>query len=222
MVFGITFGASASHSDSDQHSGSDTSGSQSYQFSNSMSSVTIKFEYGLCNIYRPWLLSELFVIDGWYLPGEKDKVVSDGTVGGQTSETDSHLLSMIPTQFLVVRNVEITAEGWGDAGTQMSNYCTNALSNDQSSSTSVSGGAGFLCFGGTVSHQNADWSGDDAESSSAAGSWSFTGNEKHGKLRINGCQIVGWVGEIIPASPKVDGTKKVGTATPASSTPAAA
>ena len=221
MVFGITFGGSASHSDSDQHSGSDTSGGQSYQFSNSMSNVTIKFEYGLCNIYRPWLLSELFVIDGWYLPGEKDKVVSDGTVGGQASETDSHLLSMIPTQFLVVRNVEITADGWGDAGTQMSNYCTHAQSNDQSSSTSVSGGAGFLCLGGTVSHQNADWSGDDAESSSAAGSWFFSGHGQQGTLKINGCQIVGWVGEIIPASPKVDGTQKVGAAPTASASPVA-
>jgi len=221
MVFGITFGASASHSNSDQHSGSDTSGSQSYQFSNSMSNVSVEFEYGLCNIYRPWLLSELFVIDGWYLPGEKNKVVSDGTVAGQTSETDSHLLSMIPTQFLVVRNVKITADGWGDTGTQMSNYCTHAQSDDQSSSTKVSGGVGFMCFGGTVSHQNADWSGDDAESSSAAGSWSFKGNAQHGALTINGCQIVGWVGEIIPASPKVDGTKQVGAATTASASPVA-
>ena len=220
MVFGITFGGSASHSNSDQHSGSDTSGSQSYQFSNSMSNVSIEFEYGLCNIYRPWLLSELFVIDGWYLPGEKDKVVSDGTVAGQTNETDSHLLPMIPTQFLVVRNVKITADGWGDSGTQMSNYCTTAQSNDQSSSSNVSGGVGFMCFGGTVSHQNADWSGDDAESSSAAGSWSFKGNAQHGTLTINGCQIVGWVGEIIPASPKVDGTKQVGAATTANAAPA--
>lgn len=220
MVFGITFGASASHSNADQHSGSDTSGSQSHQFSNSMSNVSIEFEYGLCNIYRPWLLSELFVIDGWYLPGEKDKVVSDGTVAGQTSETDSHLLPMIPTQFLVVRNVKITADGWGDAGTQMSNYCTHAQRDDQSSSTNVSGGVGFMCFGGTVSHQNADWSGDDAESSSAAGSWSFSGNAQHGTLQINGCQIVGWVGEIIPASPKVDGTKPVSAPT-ATATPVA-
>ena len=186
-----------------------------------MSNVSVEFEYGLCNIYRPWLLSELFVIDGWYLPGEKNKVVSDGTVAGQTSETDSHLLSMIPTQFLVVRNVKITADGWGDTGTQMSNYCTHAQSDDQSSSTKVSGGVGFMCFGGTVSHQNADWSGDDAESSSAAGSWSFKGNAQHGALTINGCQIVGWVGEIIPASPKVDGTKQVGAATTASASPVA-
>jgi hypothetical protein len=120
---------------------------------------------------------------------------------------------MIPTRFLVLRNVSITADGWGRAGTQMSQYCSDSQRNDQSSSSNVSGGVGFLCFGGTVSHSNADWSGDDAQSASAAGSWFFTGSESHGTLSINGCQIVGYIGEIMPASPKIDGTKKVGTTT---------
>jgi hypothetical protein len=175
-----------------------------------MSNVTIKLEYGLCDIYRPWLLRELFVIDGWYLPGEKDKVVSDGTIGGQKGDDDSHLLPMITTQFLVVRNVTITADGWGTAGDQMSQYCKQAESQDQSSSSSMSGGVGFLCFGGTVSHSNADWSGSDSESGSAAGSCFFTGDANHGTLTINGCQIVGYIGEILPVSPKHDGTKEVG------------
>jgi hypothetical protein len=37
-------------------------------------------------------------------------------------------------------------------------------------------------------------------------------------LSINGCQIVGYIGEIMPASPKVDGTKMVGTAPAAGTT----
>ena len=210
MVFGVTFGGSASHSDANQQSGSASSGSQGSSFSNSMSNVTIELEYGLCNIYRPWLLRELFVIDGWYLPGQKDKVVSDGTIGGQKGDDDSHMLPMIPTQFLVVRNVRITADGWGAAGDQMSQYCKQAEREGQSSSSSMSGGVGFLCFGGTVSRTSADWSGSDSESASAAGSSFFTGDANHGKLTINGSQIVGWVGEILPASPKHDGTKEVG------------
>ncbi len=208
MVFGVTFGASASHKDADQKSGTDASGSQSSNFSSSMSNVTIKVSFGLCNIYRPWLLRELFVIDGWYLPGEKDKVVSDGTIGGQKGDDDSHLLPMIPTQFLVLENVSITADGWGSAGDQMSNYVRHSDQDDQSSSSSVSGGVGFLCFGGTASHDNADWSGGAEASGSQAQSWYFTGNASHGTLSINGGQIVGFIGEILPASPKVDGTKK--------------
>lgn len=215
MVFGITFGGSASHSNSDQHSGAHTSGGQSFSFGSTMSNCTIKLEFGLCTIYRPWLLKELFVIDGWYLPGEKDNVVSDGTIGGQKSQDDKHLLPMIPTRFLVLRNISIEANGWGRAGSMMSQDRKDSSRDDQSSSSSVSGGVGFLCFGGTASHSNADWSGDDAQSSSAAGSWFFTGDENHGTLSINGCQIVGYIGEIMPASPRIDGTKKVGTAPPA-------
>ena len=177
-----------------------------------MSNVTIKLQYGLCDIYRPWLLRELFAIDGWYIPGQKDKVVSDGTIAGQKGDDDKHLLSMIPTQFLVVRNVTITADGWGDAGNQMSEYCKHAEREDQSSSSSMSGAVGFLCMGGTVSRSNADWSGDDAESASAAGSCFFTGDANHGTLTINGGQIVGYVGEILPASPQHDGTKETDTA----------
>jgi hypothetical protein len=213
MVFGVTFGGSAGHSEADQHSGTNTSGGQSFSFGSTMSNVTIKLEFGLCTIYRPWLLKELFVIDGWYLPGEKDNVVSDGTIGGQKSQDDKHLLPMVPTRFLVLRNISITADGWGRAGTEMSQYCTNSQRNDQSSSSNVSGGVGFLCFGGAVSHSNADWSGDDAQSASASGSWFFTGSESHGTLSINGCQIAGYIGEIMPASPKIDGTKQTAAAT---------
>jgi len=218
MVFGITFGGSASHKDSNQQSGADASGGQSSSFSTSMSNVSIKASFGLCNIYRPWLLRELFVIDGWYLPGEKDKVVSDGTIAGQKGDDDSHLLPMIPTQFLVLENVSITADGWGAAGDQMSDYVRHSDQQDQSSSSSVSGGAGFLCFGGTVSHDNADWSGGAEASGSQAQSWNFTGNANHGTLTINGGQIVGYVGEILPASPKVDGTKKTDSAKAADAT----
>jgi hypothetical protein len=207
MVFGITFGGSTSHTDTNQQSGADASGSQSSSFSSSMSNVKIKVSFGLCNIYRPWLLRELFVIDGWYLPGQKDKIVSDGTIAGQKGDDDSHLLPMIPTQFLVLENVSIEADGWGSAGDQMSNYVRHSDQESQSSSSSVSGGVGFLCFGGTASHGNADWSGGQEATGSGAQSWNFSGNANHGTLTINGGQIVGYVGEILPASPKVDGTK---------------
>jgi hypothetical protein len=218
MVFGITFGGSTSHTDTNQQSGADASGSQSSSFSSSMSNVKIKVSFGLCNIYRPWLLRELFVIDGWYLPGQKDKIVSDGTIAGQKGDDDSHLLPMIPTQFLVLENVSIEADGWGSAGDQMSNYVRHSDQESQSSSSSVSGGVGFLCFGGTASHGNADWSGGQEATGSGAQSWNFSGNANHGTLTINGGQIVGYVGEILPASPKVDGTKKTDSAKAADAT----
>ncbi|MFD8480538.1 hypothetical protein [Kitasatospora sp. NPDC059673] len=213
MVFGVTFGADATSTSSSDSAGSSASGGTSISFSNSTSDVEIHFEYGLCTIYRPWLLSELFLVDGWYLPGEPPKSISDGTIGGAVKAQDAQTqdqsaaeaLPMITTQFMVVRNVVITASNWGDAGDRMSSWCQNASSSDQSSGTSVSGNVGYLGFGGEAHEGNVDWSGSESESAAASGSWWFDGNSQHGKLSINGCQIVGWIGEILPASPRVDG-----------------
>lgn len=110
---------------------------------------------------------------------------------------------MLPTQFLVVRNVKITADSWGDSGHQMETYIAQQQSGDQSSSSSVAGGVGFLGFGGEASHSSADWSGSDSQSATAAGSWFYESHGQTGTLSINGCQIVGWVGEIIPSSPRI-------------------
>jgi hypothetical protein len=218
MIFGVTIGADASHSDASQSQGSSASGGTTSRFSAQMSDVTISYEYGLCRIDRPYMLSELFIIDGWYLPGEPKDRVSDGTVSGtvqgQTADAqnsdgpETHLLPMVTTQFLVVRNVSITATGWGEAGDAMSQWCTSQQSQSQSSSNTASGGVGFLCFGGYVSDTNADWSGSDSGSYAASRSWNFSTSGESGTLKINGCQIAGWIGEILPASPRVDGTQK--------------
>jgi hypothetical protein len=166
------------------------------------------------------MLTELFNIDGWYLPNEDKSVISDGTVAGQKGQADRHYLPMVTTQFLVVRNVVIEADGWGEAGDSMSTWCQHADASSNSSSWHASGGIGFLGLGGTVSHDNADWSGVDHESDSAAGSWHFDGDSEHGTLRINGCQIVGYVGDILPPSPQVDGKNPPKVASSANGTTA--
>src|SRR5258708_13238850 len=161
MVFGITFGVDTSSSSSSDHSGGMVSGQSFSQFQNDMSNVSIEFEFGLCDIFRPWLLNELLVIDGWYLPGEAANAVSDGTIAGQKDSGDQHFLPMLPTQLLVVRHLKITANGWGDAGNQMTNYIHQRQTSDQSVSTSGAGGVGFLGFRGGGRHSNADCPGQD-------------------------------------------------------------
>jgi hypothetical protein len=223
MIFGITLGVDLSKSNGTFSQGSQGSGGTFNGWSSSMSNVSIEFEWGLCNIYRPWLLSELFIIDGWYLPNEPMNCISDGTVGGAVAgqqqdqqhpdAPETHMLPMVTTQFLVVRNVTITADGWGAAGQAMSSWCADQQSSDQSSSSSAGGGVGFLCLGGTVSQSNADWSGQASDSANSGQSFYFSGGAEHGTLTINGCQIVGWVGEILPASPRVDGTKETASGT---------
>ncbi len=203
MIFGITFGVEGGSSSSSGQSGAAGSGSQSYSFGSQMSDVSITFEYGLCDIKRPWMLAELFQVDGWYIPGEKVGAVSDGTLSSQIQD-DVHLLPMIPTQFLVVRNVKIKATGWGQAGDTMAQYSRQQQSSNSSSSSDVSGGIGFLGIGGEASHRSSDFSGSNVYSSANYAAWSFKGNHALGELDIPGAQIVGFVGEILPKSPRVD------------------
>lgn len=218
MIFGITFGGGGSSTSSSDQSGAAGSGSQHYAFGSQMSNVNIKFEYGMCDIKRPWMLAELFQVDGWYLPGEKAGTVSDGTLSGQEKD-NVHLLPMIPTQFLVVRNVKITANGWGEAGDQMAQYSRQQQSNGSSSSSSASGAVGFLGIGAEASHQQSNYSGSNVYGSANSAAWSYRGNHAFGELDIPGAQIVGFVGEILPKSPRVDSpptSTSTSTGTPSS------
>jgi hypothetical protein len=213
MVYGVTFGLDVSSQSGSDASQSQAGGSSTAAFSDQMSNISITYSFGMCTIHRPWLLSELFLIDGWYLPGEPVNTVSDGTLDGAVKiqdgqaqgEVGPEALPMIPTQFMVLRNVSITADNWGEAGDRMNQWCQDASQSDQSSSSSVSGNVGYMGFGGEAHEASADASGQAAESSGAKNSWWFHGSSSNGTLSINGCQIVGWVGEILPASPRVDG-----------------
>lgn len=41
-------------------------------------------------------------------------------------------------------------------------------------------------------------------SQSAYNAWSVSGSSAFGTLTLPGCQVVGWIGEILPLSPKMD------------------
>jgi hypothetical protein len=204
MIFGITFGATGGSSTTDSSNAQNSQSSTFASFSNQMSNVSISFSYGLCTVYRPWLLTELFAADGWYLPGEPKGQVSTGNLDDQVGAKDQHLLPMIPSQFLVVRDVKISAMNWGTAGDTLSRLRSSAAASAHTDSTSVSGAIGFLSIGGEASHQNANQTGQQSGSQSSYGAWSFSGSSAFGTLTIPGCQIVGWIGQILPLSPKID------------------
>lgn len=215
MIFGVTFGADASQSSSNSDGGWHVDGGSFSGFSTAMSDATIELSWTLCTIDRPYLLSELFIIDGWYLPQEPKGSVSEGdiksSVDGQKvveqdpSKSDPHMLPMVTTQFLVIRNVKISSSQWGQLGDQLSQYCANASNSESSSSSSVAGGVGFLGFGGEASEDATDFTSKGQSDQSQAGSWFFQQTASGGTLYIKGGQIVGWVGEILPYSPRVDG-----------------
>ncbi|WP_375430646.1 hypothetical protein [uncultured Friedmanniella sp.] len=201
--FGISIGGSGGGSSSESDSAGHQGGQSSSQHADSSTTASISCEFGVIKIERPWLLTELFHIGGWYVPGEKAGCVSDGTIAGQDGD-DKKLLPMITTQALVIRNVTITATGWGAAGQALSEYQANQAAHSDSSSWNAGGSVGFMGFGGSVSHTESDWAG--SQSSDASSSWGFSYDSftDTGTLTINGSQIAGYIGEIVGSNPRLD------------------
>lgn len=201
--FGISLGASGGATNSGdanaQGSVSVTTSSAEDQTTN----VSISLEWLLCQVQRPWLVSDLFYMDGWYMVNQRKNTISDGTVRGQV-ENEHQLLPMIPTAFLVVRNVSITASNWGQAGQSLQAAHAAAQSANQSSSSNYSGSVGFFGIGASAAHSAANASGEATSGSSQQLDWSWQGDQTQGTLTINGAQILGWVGSIVPASAPVD------------------
>jgi hypothetical protein len=195
--------ASYNHADASNAFANHSGQSGHSSFADKSSSATVTCEFFLATIERPWLLGDLFNIEGWYLVGQKKNSISDGTIVTQIGD-HSKLLPMIPKAFLIMRNVKITADDWGDAGNSMYAADQNAKGSGQSSSNSFGVSASYMCFNASVHHDDQQASGGFGQDASAEASWSFTKNGNGGTLELFGSQIIGWVGEIQPAAPKID------------------
>ena len=226
---GISIGASGGGSSSESDSAGHQGGQSSSHHADTSTSASIACEFGVIKIERPWLLTELFHIGGWYVPGDKAGCVSDGTIAGQAGD-DQKLLPMITTQALVIRNVTITATGWGAAGQALSEYAANQAAHADGSSWNAGGSVGFLGFGGSVSHSESDWAGSQSSDGSASWGFSYDAFTDTGTLTIKGSQIAGYVGEIVGSNPRIDdpnlddpadadARRRRGTGTPVAPTP---
>lgn len=186
------------------------------------SSATISFEYFLATIERPWLLGDLFNIEGWYLFGQKKNAISDGTILTQVGD-HKKLLPMIPKAFVIIRNVTITCDDWGDAGNDFANAQADADGSGHSSSTSVGVHASYLFYSGNFQHDEQQAGGAFGSSGSTSSGMHYTADGNGGTLKIMGSQICGWIGEIQPACPTIDAPNlpKEGAATTPAATPAA-
>jgi hypothetical protein len=219
-IFGITIGgrggSSSSSSSSEGHSG----GSTSNEHADSTTQASISLEYGVVKIQRPWYLSEILHIGGWYIPGQPIGCVSDGTIAGQEGD-DSKVLPMVTTEALAIRNVVLTATGWGSAGKALAEHFENQKADSSNSSFKAAGAVGFLGFGGAAKHESGDWATSSSNDTQATWGFEYDAFTDTGKLTINGTQIVGYVGEIVGLNPRVDGVA-IGNGAPATGTPAPA
>jgi hypothetical protein len=207
--FGIGSGSESS-SNADQHSANLSA--SGYSFNNNVTDaftdLEIYLEWGLVTCYRPWLISDLFYMNNWYIQGQRANCVSTGDIQSQLGLT-SQLLPMIPQQMLVVRNVKITSSSWGDnAHTLNSLYGVNAASTNASqSSAGGSAGVSFGPFGGggaSVQSSNNQAAGQGS-SWTASNALSNTGTHFDGTtLTIQGAQVIAFLSDIVPASPAID------------------
>jgi len=202
----MAFGGSHSQS-SASSSFQDTSEATFHNvFSNSATGLSISMQYAMCTILRPWLVSDLFYMKNWFLVNNRKNTISDGTIDGGVG-TDK-LLPMIPQQFLVIKNVSISAVSWGSDSEVLSRfYGSNAISAEtDTSSTSGMGGVclGFVNFGGRGSADSFDASSQSNSFSSQSATRQFGATFDGQTLSIRGAQIVGFLSDIVQASPPED------------------
>lgn len=205
--FGI--GASEATSNADQHS---ANGDASAYVFHSMAGdhftdLEIDLEWGLCTIYRPWLISDLFYMQNWYIQGQRANSISDGQIKTQVGLTNQ-LLPMIPQQMLVVRNVSIKSSTWGDMATTLNRlYSGDQGSTDASQSSagaSASVAYGPISFGGGGQHSDNKAQGQGSGYSAGTALSNRGANFDGTTLSINGAQVIAFVSDIVPPSPSID------------------
>ncbi len=174
----------------------------SHQDNSSSASVTL--EYFIATIERPWFLGDLFNLKGWYLVGQRANSISDGTVANQIGDKCPAILPMLPKAFLIVRNVKITCDDWGDFGTTFNQAAQASQGSGQSSSNQVAVSGGYLFMKASAQHQDQQSSGAFGSQQTSSGFTFNADGKKGGTLELLGSQIAGWIGQIQPAAPLMD------------------
>ena len=208
--FGIDSGsANESSSNADQHAANgDASAYVFHQnLSNQFTDLEIDLEWALVMVQRPWLISDLFYMNNWYIQGERANCISDGKIQTQL-RSSGPMLPMIPQEMLVVRNVSIKSSNWGDNAAILNQIYNGDQGSTDASQSSVSGGVAFggIGFGGGAQAQHTDnkaqgqGSGYSANSALSNRQANFDGTT----LSINGAQIIAFLSDIVPPSLAID------------------
>jgi hypothetical protein len=149
-------------------------------------SLFISFEYSIAEINRPWLDTLLFRLNNWFIQGQKPGTVSNGSseqLSKAIIEQDSLWLPAIPSQMILVKNLFISNSKFQEAYKSSRSY----------TSAGASFGWGPFSISGNYSRESTDVVID-------------TYQGRNG-LRVKGVQLIGWVSEIIPLSPKINQPK---------------
>lgn len=146
---------------------------ESTHFHMDASNLSLHAKIGVVRIYRPWLNEFIFRMKHWFI----DATNKNGISNGQLKGNEDGLMPLIPTAFVVARDIEIEADFTSQDKTHV----------ESSISTSARVGWGPFAISGHYSHSSSK---DTFKST-------FDG----GTLKVPGIQILAWVSEIVPASP---------------------
>lgn len=147
--------------------------------------LTISFEYAIADIQRPWLDTTLLNLNNWFLVGDYPKgCISNGSFSQQFQQNDPKEMLFMPSvvkSLILARNVKIS---WRRTESDL-----NTLQ------TAVSGGGavGFGPFFAAGRHSESHGKRD----------YSFDRNTEG--IEIRGTQLIGYVSEIMPSSPRKNG-----------------
>jgi hypothetical protein len=136
---------------------------------------TLEAELIAVNIMRPWFNPLLFGLSGWWVDGKKRNELSNGTPANPSGQ-----IPLIPTGFVLAKNVKVTAD--------FSQEDKNSMSSKLS--TAVSGGWGPFTIKAKYGHSISK---SDAQAK-------FDG----GSLIFPGLQLIAWISTVTPASPPLD------------------
>jgi hypothetical protein len=140
------------------------------------SEFELSAELIVVRIRRPWLNSVLFSMTEWSAKGIPQHGISNGKLKGN----ESTLLPLIPTAFIVAKDVAIKAN--------FTAQDTSRFTSESSSSESKGWGWGPFSGGGRYFKSRAQTD-------------TFKSSFSNGVLKLPGLQLIAWVSSITPASP---------------------
>ena len=146
--------------------------------------LEVTFSYMVVDIFRPWLDTSLLNLDNWFLYGDYPAhTISDGTMA-QEKPADGKEPAFLPsvvTSLILIKDLHIKWDDW------------KSQWDSQTSSTSGGGSFGWGPFAVSGHYGTSNHSFDAS-----------TDNEGEG-LTVEGIQLVGYVSQINPASPRKNG-----------------
>ena len=147
--------------------------------------LQISFEYAVCDLRRAWLDTTLLNLDNWFLVGDYPKsCISDGTFNQQFKVNDPNEMLFMPsvvTSFILARNVKIS---WAKTESDLQKI-------EYEVSVGGSVGIGPFRVGGSHSQKHSKRD--------------FTYDRNTEGITIEGVQLIGYVSQIMPGSPKKNG-----------------